>query len=205
MIVAKGDGIHIFRGRAWMIAWISIVIGCIALTISIVALILNWRHSESLFRRREYPAVAWYSPKLSKEGPNTVLTTSVCNTGPRDIGSIFLGVFLCRGLTVKAWCRSERIEKISIGEPLEFVITKNLETDIAERFHGLFYDNCWRFKGKPKRHKIICKLEYLPHIADTPHYNRRAYYLLTPHTEGGVLESWELRPIREWRRWLPWF
>lgn len=188
-----------------MVAWISIVIGCIALTVSIVALVVNWHHSESLFRRREYPAVAWYSPKLSKEGHNTVVKTSICNTGPREIGSIFLGVFLCRGFCVKAWCKSERIEKIPVGVPLEFVITENLEQDISERYSGFVYDSAWRFRGKPKRYKIFCRLEYLPHIADTPHYTRRAYYLLTPITENNILKSWEWRPIHEWQGWLPWF
>lgn len=185
--------------------WAPILIASIALLVSIISLVINWRHSESLFRRREYPAVAWRMPKLTREDNNTAIVTSVCNKGPRDVASIFLGVFLCRGLSVKAWCKSESIEGIPIGEELDFIITKELEKDINDRFPDLFYDGAWRFKRKPKRYKVNCRLEYLPHIADTPYYTRKTYYLLTPVTEGNLVVSWELRSVPEWQGWLPWF
>lgn len=187
-----------------MTNWTSITIACAAVLISIVALIVNWRHSENLFRRKEYPAVAWYLPKVSKVGINTVLTMSICNNGPRDIGSIYLSAFICRGCTVRAWCKSERIERISIGEELVFTLTKEFETDIKERFSEIMYENAWRFRGRPRRYKIIFKIEYLPFIADAKHYIGREYYLLKPILGRGELESWELIQIPNWKGWLPW-
>lgn len=183
----------------------GLIIAIIAIAISIFSLVGNWRHSESLFRRKEYPAVAWYQPKILKEGHNTVVTTDIRNNGPKNITSIFLSALLCRGFVTKAWCKSDRINDLPIGEPLTFHITKELEKDISERFSGLFDDNGWQFKGKPKRYKITFRLEYLPFIPDTQHFTRKAYYLIKPVVEDRSIKSWELRPIPEWQGWLPWF
>ncbi len=186
--------------------WASILIASIALVVSIISLFVNWRHSESLFRRREYPAVVWRMPRLTREENNTTVVTSVCNKGPRDVACFFLGAFICRGLSVRAWCRSDSIEGTPIGEELEFIVTKELEKDISERFPELFYDGTsWRFKHKPKRYKVIFRLEYLPNIADTSCYIRKAYYFLTPVMQENMVVSWDLRPIPEWKGWLPLF
>lgn len=176
-----------------------------AIVISFASLLLNWRHSESLFRRTAYPAVGWYIPRTSKEGRNTAIMTSIRNYGPKDITSVFLSALLCRGFKSKAWCKSNRIDEIPIGEELEFHITSELEKDISERFGGLFYDNGWRYKGKPKRYKIIFRLEYLPFIADTPHFIRKGYYLIEPIVENSTIKSWKLKHIPTWQGWLPWF
>ena len=187
-----------------MIYW-SLLIAIIAIAMSIISLAWNWRHSESLFRRTQYPAVGWYRPEVSKEGHNTVIRTSICNYGPKDITSILLSAFLCKGFKSEAWCVSNRIMKIPIGEDLVFPITSELEKDINERFGGLFYDNGWRYKGRPKKYKIIFKLEYLPFIADTPHFVRKAYFIIKPVIENSTIISWEFKPIPTWGSWLPWF
>lgn len=183
----------------------ALIIASVAIAISIISLIWNWRHSESLFRRTEYPPVAWYLPKVSKEGNDTAITTSICNYGPRAITSVFLVAFLCRGFKSRAWCKSNRINEVPIGEELIFHITGELEKDISERFGGLVYDNGWRYKGRPKRYEIILGLEYLPIIADTPYYVRKAYYLLKPAIQNSTIKSWELKPIPIGQGWLPWF
>jgi hypothetical protein len=176
-----------------------------AIIISILSLIWNRRHSESLFRRTEYPAVAWYTPKVSKAEHNTAITASICNYGPKDITSIFLGAFLCRGFKSEAWCKSELINEIPIREELTIVITGELEKDINERFGGLLYRDGWQFKGRAKRYKIILRLEYQPLIADTPNLVRKAHYLIKPVVENGTIKSWEFKPIPTWQSWLPWF
>ena len=94
--------------------------------------------------------------------------------------------------------------KIPIGEDLTFHITKELEQDINERFGGLVYENGWQYKGRPKRYKIIFRLEYLPFIADTPHFVRKAYYLIKPVIENSTIKSWELKPLSAWQGCLPW-
>ena len=76
--------------------------------------------------------------------------------------------------------------------------------DISERFGGLFYDNGWQYKGRPKRYKIVFRLEYLPLVADTPHLVRKAYYLIKPVIKNKTIESWELKPIPTWQARLPW-
>jgi len=177
-----------------MLDWgLPLAIG--AIVISIISLVWNWRHSESLFRRTAYAAVTWHLPKISKEEHNTVITTGICNYGPKNIISIFLSAFLCRGFKSQAWCKSNRINKISIGEELTFHITGEFEKDVSERFGGLFYDNGWRYKGRAKRYKIIFRLEYLPLIADTPHLVRKGYYLIKPVIENSIIKSWEIKPI----------
>ena len=39
-----------------------------ALIVSIASAVWNYRHSESLFHRREYPAVLWHKPEASRKG-----------------------------------------------------------------------------------------------------------------------------------------
>ena len=186
-----------------MLDW-PLIFALVAIAISIVSLLWNWRHSESLFRRTEYPAVAWYLPKVSKEENNTAITTSIRNYGSKDITSIFFGAYICRGLKSEAWCKSNQINEIPIGEELKFNVTKELEKDIAERFGGLLYDNGWRYKGKTKGYKIIFRLIYLPLIADTQYFARKAYYLAKPLIKNGIITTWELEPIPNWRGWFPW-
>lgn len=182
----------------------SLTIAIVAIVISLFSLWFNWNHSESFFRRKEHPAVSWHSPEISRHNHNTVVTTDICNHGPKDITSIFISSLLCRGLKSKAWCRSkERIDNIPINEKLTFNITTELEEDINERFGGLFYDNGWHFKDKPKRYKIIFLLEYLPFLSETKHITRKGYYLLTPVIESGEITSWETKPIPKWQVWLP--
>jgi hypothetical protein len=183
----------------------SLIIAGLAIAISIMSLLWNWRHSESLFRRTEYPAVAWYAPKLSKKGHDTAITASIRNYGPKDITVIFLGAFLSRGFKSEAWCKSEPINEIPIREELTIAITGELEKDINERFGGLLYRDGWQFKGRAKRYKIIFRLEYQPLIADTTNLVRKAYYIIKPVVENGIIKSWEFKPISTWQSWLPWF
>ena len=183
----------------------TLIIAILAFVISIMSLLWNWRHSESLFRRTEYPAVAWYLPTVLKEGNDTVITSSIRNHGSKDITSVSIGAFLCKGFKVKAWCKSNPINEVPIGEDLTFYITKELEKDIAERFGEPFYDNGWKYKGRAKRCKIIFRLVYLPLIADTPYYARKAYYLIKPVIQNGIISTWELKPMPNWQGWLPWF
>ena len=183
----------------------SLIIAVVAIVIGVISLVFNWRHSESLFRRREYPAVAWYMPKISKEGNDTAVTTTICNYGPKGVSSIFLGAFICRGFKSAAWCRSEPIDDLPLREELVFPLTSELEKDISERFGGVFYDNGWRFMGKPKTYKITLRLEYLPLIADTSYFVRKSYYLIKPAIENSTIKSWELKSLSAWRSWLPCF
>jgi hypothetical protein len=176
-----------------------------AIIISIISLLWNWHHSESLFRRTEYPAVAWYLPRISKEGNNTAIATDVRNYGPKGITSISLGAYLCRSFKVKAWCKSEQIDEIPIGEKLVFHVTEELEKDITERFGEPLYDNFWKYKIRIKRFKIIFRIEYLPLIADTQYYARKAYYLVQPVVQNGIIASWGLKPIPTWLGWVPSF
>ena len=182
--------------------WVPVLLSCLALLLGAISFVWNWRHSESLFRRHEYPAVAWRSPEVSREGDSTVVKTSIWNNGPRDIGSIYLTAFLRRGLLSRAWCKSERIERIPEKEVLDFIVTKELEEDICDRFGGLIYDNGWRFKEGPRQYQIAFCLEYLPFIADVPYFTRRAYYLLTPIITDGAITSWELAALSRWWGWL---
>jgi hypothetical protein len=182
----------------------GIYVAFAALIVSIASTLWNYHHSESLFRRREYPAVLWYRPNTSKAGPNTTITTSIYNKGPRDISCVFLGLFLCRGFRKEAWCRSNSLE-IKIGEPLDFVITQELELDIKERFGGLSYKDGWQFDGHTRRYKAITILEYLPILAGTEPFHRKEYFLLIPVTESGKIKSWAVRRIPNWQGRLPWY
>jgi hypothetical protein len=187
-----------------MIDW-SLIIAIIAIVISIVSLFWNWWHSESLFRRTAHPPVAWHLPKVTKKDSDTIITTSIRNHGPKEITSVFLSAYLCRGFKVRPWCKIERINELPIGEELIITITEELEKDISERFSGLFYDNGWRYKGREKKYKILFVLEYLPVIAETTHLCRKAYYIIKPIIKNSRIESWELKSIPERQGWLPWF
>jgi len=182
--------------------WIAIV----ALILSLVSFLWNWRHSESLFRRQEYPPVAWHLPKTSKKGDQTMVTTSICNHGPRSITNIFLSALLSRGLRVEAWCKSNVIDELPIGEPLNLVLTEELEKDINERFGGLLYDNGrWRFHARPHNYKVVINLKYQPLIADTSPVSRRTRCLLRPVVENDVISDWKLEWMPNWKGWLPRF
>ncbi len=183
----------------------SLAIALIAVAISITSLVWNRLHSESLFRRTQYPAVAWYQPEISKIEHNTAIKTSICNHGQRDIASISLGAFLCRGFKSEAWCKSKLINEIPIKEDLKITITEELEEDINERFGGLVYRDGWQFTERPKKYKTIFRLEYLPLIADTSHVVRKGYYLIKPVIENGIIQTWELKSIPTWQSWFPWF
>jgi len=183
---------------------LGICIATIAIMISIIAAMWNYRHSESLFHRQEYPAVLWHEPEVSKKGDATALKTYICNKGPREITSVFLGLFLCRGFKKKAWRKSKELE-IPIGEKLNFVITEELEEDIRERFGGLCQTDAWRFNGKPRRYKAIVRLEYLPLIAGVKYLVRKGYYLITPVMGNDKIKSWELKQLPNWQGSLPWF
>jgi hypothetical protein len=183
----------------------STITAIAAIIISIGSLLWNWRHSESLFRRTEYPVVEWDTPKVSKKEHNTVIKTVICNHGPKNITSIFLSALLCKGFKTKTWYKSNRTTKIPIDEELAFPITSELEQDINERFGGLFYRDGWHFVGRPKRYKTIFRLEYQPFIADTPHFVRKGYYLIKPIIENRIIKSWELKHIPKWQNWLSWF
>ncbi len=184
---------------------ISIWIAIVALTLSVVSFVWNWRHSETLFRRQEYPAVAWHFPKISRKGENTNVATSICNHGPRKVCHVFVSALLCKGFRVEAWCKSSVISEIPIGEPLDLVLTKELERDIDERFGGLLYYNGWRFKGKPCRYKIAISLKYQPLIADANPIARKTYCLLRPVIKNDVIDNWETEWIPNWQGWLPRF
>jgi hypothetical protein len=183
---------------------IGIWIAVAALILSVVSLLWNWHHSETLFRRQEYPPVAWHLPKISKRDDRTTITTSVCNHGPKNIGDIFVNALLCSRFRVKAWCKSNVIDALPIAEPLELVLTEELEKDISERFSELCYDSGrWCFTGKPHSYKIVIDLRYQPLIADTNSVTRKMYCLLKPIVEKGTIYGWELEWIPNWKGWLP--
>ncbi len=182
--------------------WIAIA----AVILSLGSLFWNWRHSETLFRRQEYPPVAWHFPKTSKRDDRTVITASICNHGPKNIANIFVSALLCRGFRVEAWCKSSIIDELPIAEPLEVVLTKELEQDISEIFGGLHYENgIWHFKGKARHYKLVINLRYQPLIADTNPVNRKTYCLLKPVVDDDTICDWKLEWIPNWRGWLPRF
>jgi len=181
--------------------WIAIT----ALILSLVSFLWNRRHSESLFQRQEYPAVAWHLPKTSKKDAQTIVTTSICNHGPRNISDIFLSALLYRGLRHKYWCWSKRDES-PIGEPLNFVLTEELEKDINERFGGLLYDNGrWCFDDRPHNYKMVINLRYQPLIAHTNPVKSRIYCLLRPVVGNDAIYDWKLEWMPNWKGWLPRF
>ena len=95
-----------------------------------------------------------------------------------------MSALLSRGLKDQAWCKSNVIDELPIGEPLNIVLTEELEKDINERFGGLLYDNGrWHFCDRPQNYKIVIKLRYQPLIADANPVNRKTYCLLRPVLE----------------------
>ena len=185
--------------------WWPIGIALGAFVISVVSFVCNWRHSESVFRRAEYPAVAWHRPALSKLEKNTTMSVTVCNHGPREIAAVWLGAFLSSKFKTEAWCKSDPIKSVPIGEELEIVVTQNLEGDIKERFGDLFFDESWHFRGKSKNYKAIFWFSYQPIIAETSLLMRKGYYLLKPIVENSAIISWQVVPICWLRSLLPTF
>ncbi|MFH1381542.1 MAG: hypothetical protein ABIH70_01465 [Chloroflexota bacterium] len=184
----------------------SIWIALLAVLISAVSFFWNWRHSESVFRRTNYPAVAWHRPILSKLEENTAISVIVCNHGPSEIAAIWLGAFLSNKFKTEAWCQYNPTEdSVPIGEELKIIVTENLEEDIRERFNHLYFDKSWHHKGKPKNFKVIFWLSYQPLIADTPPIMRKNFYLLTPKVENNTVASWQIVPISRLRSLLPTF
>jgi len=182
--------------------WIAIA----AFTLSLVSFLWNWNHSENLFRRQEYPPVAWHFPKITKRDDKTIITTFVCNHGPRNIGDIFVSALLCSGFRAEAWCKSNVIDTLPIAEPLELILTEELEKDISERFGGLCYcSSRWRSIDKPRSYKIVISLRYQPLIANVNHVTRKMYCLLAPIIEDDTICNWKLEWIPNWKGWWPRF
>jgi len=188
-----------------MSEWWTIGIAALALVISVISLIFNWRHSESIVRRTQYPAVAWHRPILSKGDKSTAVSATLCNHGPTEITAIWLGAFLSNRFRTKAWCKSESITTSPINEELKLVITDTLEEDITERFSGLYFDESWHCEGRPHSYKAVFQYEYQPLMADTSPIIRKNYYLLKPIVEDGIITSWEIIPISRLRSLLPTF
>lgn len=188
-----------------MSQWWSIGIALLAILISVISFIWNWRHSESIVRRTKYPAVAWRQLILLKREKNTAVSVTVCNHGPTEIVDIWLGALLSSRFKTEAWCKSEPITTVPVNEELEITITDNLEEDIKERFSGLYFDERWHCEGKPHSYKIIFEFEYQPLLADTSPVMRRNYYLLSPIVEDGAITSWQIVPISWLRSLLPTF
>lgn len=181
--------------------WIAIA----ALILSVISFVWNWQHSEILFRRQEYPPVAWHFPKVSKRDNRTVVTTSICNDGPRKIGDVFVSAILCVGFKVEAWCKYN-IDQLPTAEPLELTLTEELEKDISERFGGLSDDRGkWCPIGKPRSYRIVINLRYQPLIADVKAVTRNIYCLLQPVVENDTICDWKLEWIPNWKGWLPRF
>lgn len=188
-----------------MSEWWSIGIASLAILISVISLVWNWRHSESLFRRTKYPAVAWHRPILSKREKNTAVSVTVCNHGPTKIADVWLGALLSSKFKTKAWCKSNPITSVPIKEELEIIITDNLEEDIKERFSSLYFDESWHCEGKPRSYKAVFWFEYQPLMADTSPVMRKNYYLLRPIVKDGAITSWQIVPISWVRSLLPTF
>ena len=185
--------------------WWSIGIASLAILISVISLVWNWRHSESLFRRTKYPAVAWHRPILSKREKNTAVSVTVCNHGPTKIADVWLGALLSSKFKTKACCKTNPITRVPIDEELEIIITDNLEEDIKERFSSLYFDESWHCEGKPRSYKAVFWFEYQPLMADTSPVMRRNYYLLRPLVKDGAITSWQIVPISWVRSLLPTF
>jgi len=188
-----------------MSEWWSIGIASLAILISVISFIWNWRHSESIIRRTKYPALAWHQPILSKRGRNTAVSVTVCNHGPTEIAGVWLGAFLSSKFKTEAWRMTNPIMSAPINEELELIITDNLEEDIKELFSSLYFDESWHCEGKPHNYKIVFKFEYQPLIADTSPVMRKYYYLLRPIVEDGAITSWQTVPISRLRSLLPTF
>jgi hypothetical protein len=185
--------------------WWSIGLASLAILISVISFVWNWRHSESILRRTKYPAVAWHRPILSKPDKNTVVSVTVCNHGPTKIADVWLGASLSSKFKTEAWRKTKPIMSVPINEELEITITDNLEEDIKELFSGLYFDESWHCEGKPRSYKIVFQFEYQPLIADTSPIVRKNYYLLRPIVEGGAITFWQIVPISWLRSLLPTF
>jgi hypothetical protein len=188
-----------------MSEWWSIGIASLAILISVISLVWNWRHSESLFRRTKYPAVAWHRPILSKRERNTAVSVTVCNHGPTEIAAVWLGAYLSSKFKTEAWRQTNPITSVPINEELKITITDNLEEDIKERFSGLYFDESWHCEGKPHSYKTVFKFEFQPLIAYTSPVMTKSYYLLRPIVEDGTITSWQIVPISWLRSLLPTF
>jgi len=188
-----------------MSEWLPIGLASAAILTSIISFVWNWRHSESVFRRTKYPAVAWHRPTLSKREGNTAASVTVCNHGPTEIAAFWLGALLSRKFKTEAWCKSNPITSVPINEELEIIITERLEEDIKERFPGLYFDGSWHCEGKPHSYKAVFQFEYQPLMADTSPVMRKNYYLLKPIVEDGIITSWRIMPISWLRSLLPTF
>jgi len=183
----------------------SIGIAFLAILISVFSLIWNWRHSESLFRRTTYPAIAWYQPILSKRDNNTTVSVTVYNHGPTEIAAFWFGAYLSNKLKRESWCKINPITSVPIGEELEILITDNLEEDIKELFSGLYFDGSWHCEGKPHSYKTVFKFEFQPLIAYTSPVRTKIHYLLRPIVEDGTVTSWQIVHISWLRSLLPVF
>ena len=177
-------------------------IAFIALGISIFSVIFSWRHGENVFRRSYYPPVAWHIPKLNKTGDNTIVTTDIYNHSSAEILNIFIGGLIKHRFKEEAWCKIENtIDKVPPNETLTVTLTEELEKDIEERFHNLFYDNGWKFKGKLRKYKVLLNLSYQPIVAETGLVYRKTCLLLKPIIVNNIINSWQLDllPLRKWR------
>lgn len=188
-----------------MSEWWPIGIASLALLISVISFICNWRHSESVFRRTKYPALAWHRPILSKRGENTAVSVTVCNHGPTEIADVWLGAFLSSKFKTEAWVKTNPITSVPIDEELEIIITDNLEEDIKERFSGLYFDESWHCEGKPRSYKTVFRFECQPLIAETSPVIKKSCYILRPIVEDGAITSWQIVPISWPRSLLPTF
>lgn len=188
-----------------MSEWLPIGLASLAILISIISFVWNWRHSESIVRRTTYPAVAWHQPVISKRERNTAVSVTVCNHGPTKIAAVWLGAYLSSKFETKPWCKIETVKSLPIDEELEITITDNLEEDIKERFSGLYFDESWHCEGKPHRYKTIFEFKFQPLIAYTSIVTTKSYYLLRPIVEEGAITSWQIVPISRLRSLLPIF
>lgn len=185
--------------------WWVIGIAALALVVSVISFICNWRHSESIIRRTKYPAVAWHRPTVSKRGANTAVSVTVCNHGPTEISAVWLGALISHDFKTRGWGYSNPIMSVPIGEELEITVTSNLEEDIKERFSGLYFDGSWHCEGKPHSYRIVFKFEYQPLMADTSLVKRRNYYLIRPVVREGNITCWEIVTTSRLRSLLPIF
>lgn len=178
--------------------WVAIS----ALVFSVTLALLNWAHSEKLFRRRHYPAIAWHCPEASAGERGTRVTSKIVNLGPRDILSVSFACFLTRGLKREAWCQA-LVDQVSANEDCVFNLTDTLEDDIKERFGGLYDEHGWRFRGKPKCLRVALKLSYVPALAEADRVTRKMYCRLVPLVKEETVREWHFHLHSLWRRLLP--
>jgi len=184
-----------------MSEWLPIGLAALAILISVISFVWNWRHSESVFRRTSYPAVAWHQPILSKRDKNTTVSVTVCNHGPTEIADVWLGAYLSSKFRTEAWRQTNPIKSLPINKEVQITVTDNLEEDIRERFSGLCCDESWHYEGKPHSYRIAFRLEFQPLIAYTSPVRTKSYYLLRPIVEDGTIRFWHVVPI-SWMRSL---